>query len=276
VSRTFSRQRLMILLAFCACALLMFLLFQKKQQQALGSTMIERGDIDGLERLVRDRPSLATTLLEEAFKANKKDIFLILLANKANIENATLTTKWGPYPLLLHFSRDAEVYWIQESLKYGANPNLKQRNTCPLFEAIYGKRPLNAIAIIDAGANLDLQITKKRPYDVAVSEMQFEPAFIMLQKGANANAPSFKHATAIQFIRDCFSDQGSFLVSSEDARLARANEYFLKIVAWYRDRNLDIMSATFKPSSDKSIGQWVIPKFTDRESQIVTGNGIDD
>ena len=275
MNQSFSRPRVIIVATFIACALLIVSVFREKHQRTLGSAMIERDDIDGLERLVRDRPSLATTLLESAFKANRKDMFIVLLANKANIEKATLATKWGPYPLLLHFCRDAEVYWIQETLKFGANPNVQLRNTCPLLEAIYGKRPQNAIAIIEAGANVNLQVGKKGLFDVAVGELQFEPAFLMLQKGANANSSSFKHATAIQFIRDCFSDRGSFLVSPENAEAALENEYFLRIVAWYRDNNLDIRSAVFKLSLDKSIGQWDIPKFQDRESQMVPGNNIE-
>lgn len=241
----------------------------ERHRRALGKDMIEQNDEAGLARLVYGRPSLATTLLEEVVKSERKELFEVLLTNKANIDKATLTTKWGPYPLLLHLAESQEVYWISTALKYGANPNAEWRNTTtPLSGALYGKRPANALAVINAGADVNGRVQDRSYFDVAMTERQFEPAYLLLQKGANSNAVTQKLKSGVECVRECFiplprhsKEKNEEVLSNDYYQKILTDPFFQKIVDWYRDHDLDVLNATHSDPTGKTPGVWIIPRF---------------
>ena len=241
---------------------------------SVGKVMIDQNDETGLARLVKERPRLANSLLEETFKADKKDLYTVLLANKANVEKAVLTTKWGTYPLMLHFADSEDVFWVSTAFKYGANPNAQWRNkTSPLSGALHGKRPENALAVIDAGADVNGRVSDRSFFDVAMTERQFEPAYVLLQKGANPNAKTQKLKSGIECIVECYiplpnysKEKNEEVLSRDYFQSALADPYFQKIVTWYREHDLDILNATHTDPSGRTPGVWIIPSFQSNET----------
>lgn len=274
MQKYFAGKKWIILAAFVGIAPIVIWGAFERYLISVGKVMIDQDDEAGLARLVKQRPRLATSLLEETFQADKKNLFIVLLANKANVEKAVLTTKWGTYPFMLHIARNADLFWVSTALKYGANPNAQWRNkTSPLSGALEGKRPENALAVIKAGADVNGRVSDRSLFDVAMTERQFEPAYVLLQKGANPNAKTQKLKSGIKCIVECYiplpsysKEENEEVLAWEYFQSALADPFFQKIVAWFREHDLDILKATHTDPSGRTPGVWIIPSFQSNET----------
>ena len=228
--------------------------------------MIKKNNIQGLEKAIHGDTALATNLLGDAFQAGNRKAFELLLKRGANVNHASLNTEWGPYPLLHHFARNEELYWLKTSIEHGGILDLESRNgITPLSESIEGKKSENALYLIDAGANIHGRIQNKPFYDLAIGNMLFEAAFKMLELKADPNSITFHGATAIDHLRDYCSERGGPIVNNVPFR-PESSVWCTKILQWYKDRDLDILNATFVIREEK-LGNWKIPSFTQENSQ---------
>ena len=256
-------RRLCFLLVVFASVIFLVLLARSYQLRKYGIDLIRQGDRTKLEQLVRGRPGLATELLGYAYESKQRELFELLFSYGANVNVAQLQTEWGPYPLLHHFARDNEIYWLETSFAYGADANLRGRfGITPLTEAIEARKSDNAMLVIKAGANIHGELNEQPFFDKAVEALLFEPAYTMLEMGVDPDGTLVKFPNAIQTLSNCCTGLGL----DEDAlRRARGNKWFQKIIEWYRERDRDIANATYEPSGENRPGKWRIPSFSERK-----------
>jgi hypothetical protein len=225
--------------------------------QRIGIELIRKGDIANLEKHVRGRSDLATYLLGYAYEENQRDMFEMLFEHGARVNVAKLQTKWGPFPLLHHFAREDDIYWLKTSFAHGGDPNTKVRfGVTPFSEALDGRKPENAMAAIAAGGDIHGQIKQQTYYDKAVGNLLFEPACKMLEMGLDPTKNNNQFSIAIERIRECCTGIG---LDGEDVCKAQENEWFQKILAWYHERDMDIEYATYEPGEKNQPGKWHIP-----------------
>ena len=106
-----------------------------------------------------------------------------------------------------------------------------------------------------------------------MTERQFEPAYVLLQKGANPNAKTQKLKSGIECIVECYiplpnysKEKNEEVLSRDYFQSALADPYFQKIVTWYREHDLDILNATHTDPSGRTPGVWIIPSFQSNET----------
>jgi hypothetical protein len=239
------------------------LLARSYQLRSDGIDLIRQGDHDKLEQLVRGRPGLATELLGYAYESKQRELFELLFSYGANVNVAQLQTEWGPYPLLHHFAREPDIYWLKASFAHGGNPNARSRfGITPLSEAIAARRSANVMEAIEAGANIHGQLKKQPYFDKAVEALLFEPAYRMLEMGVDPSGTLDQFPNAVLILRNCCTGLG---LDEETVIEARKNKWFQKIIEWYRERDRDIANATYEPSGENRPGKWRIPSFSERK-----------
>jgi hypothetical protein len=134
----------------------------------------------------------------------------------------------------------------------------------PLSEAIDGRQSENAMAIIAAGADVHGQVLKRAYFDKAIEMLLFEPAYKMLEMGVRPDRDWAQFHDAIGALNSCCTGKG---LEDFTVQKARSNVYFHKIIAWYRERDLDIENATYVFSNGNQPGGWRIPSFAEREKK---------
>jgi len=230
-----------------------------------GTYLIQQERYDKLEDLVRGRPGLATQLLGYAYQANEHEMFEMLFSHGADVNVAKLQTEWGPYPLLHHLARDARVFWLKTSLDHGGDPNLKARfGITPLWSSLEARQSANAMAIIEAGANIHGKVMKQTFFDLAVEELQFEPAYKMLEMGVDPDGSAIQFPDAVSRLWECCNGKGLDEVTVQNARKDR---WFQKIIVWYQQWDRDIENAIYVPRVGNQPGGWRIPSFAEREKK---------
>lgn len=233
-----------------------------------GVSMIKNNDKQALERLVKGNSRLATGILGDAYQEGKIEIFELLLKNGADVNVAYLKTEFGPYPLLHHLARrETEPIWLETAFVHGGNPNKRSRNQItPLSESLHGRLSTHAMLALKYGADVRGRFDNgQQHYDAAVEYRQFEPAFYMLANGADPNAETFLYSTAIKGIQQCWTGQG---IDKTSAEKARQDVWYQKIIKWYRDRDMDVLNATFEFTDEKKgVGKWRIPSFSNNQAE---------
>jgi hypothetical protein len=236
--------------------------------RALGIDLIQQGKLDRLESIVRGSPGLATQLLGYTYQANRKDLFEMLLAHGANVNRAQLQTQWGPYPLLHHFAREENIYWLKSSFNHGGDANARSRfGITPLSEALDSRRAANAMMAIEWGADIHGEIQGQPFYDLAVEALLFEPAYRMLEMGVDPDGTLNQFPNAVHILKNCCTGVG---LAEETIRDARENVWFQKILTWYRERDIDIENARYEPGGENQPGKWRIPSFSEQKLEIKT------
>ena len=231
--------------------------------QRIGIDLIRKGDITNLEKLVRGRSDIATYLLGYTYEENQREMFEMLFEHGARVNVAKLQTKWGPYPLLHHFAREDDIYWLKTSFAHGGDPNTKVRfGVTPFSEALEAGQSDNAMAAIAAGGNIHGKLKKQPYYDKAVENFLFEPAYKMLEMGADPIAKAYRFESAVGVIQQCCTGFG---LDGEYVCKAQENEWFQKILAWYHERDMDIEYATYELGEKNQPGTWHIPSRSGRE-----------
>ena len=231
--------------------------------QRIGIDLIRKGDITNLEKLVRGRSDIATYLLGYTYEENQREMFETLFEHGARVNVAKLQTKWGPYPLLHHFAREDDIYWLKTSFAHGGDPNARVRfGITPLWSAIEAGQSDNAMLAISAGAEFQGQVKQQTYYDKAVSKLLFEPAYKMLEMGLDPTKNNNQFSLAIERIQECCTGLG---LDGEYVCKAQENEWFQKILAWYHERDMDIEYATYEFGEKNQPGTWRIPSRSGRE-----------
>lgn len=231
--------------------------------QRIGIDLIRKGDKANLEKLVRGRSDIATYLLGYTYEENQREMFEMLFEHGARVNVAKLQTKWGPYPLLHHFAREDDIYWLKTSFAHGGNPNTKVRfGVTPFSEALDGRKPEHAMAAIAAGGNVHGQLKHQSYYNKAVANRLFEPAYKMLEMGVDPIAKAYRFESAIGVIQQCCTGFG---LDEEAVCKAQEDKWFQKILAWYHERDMDIEYAVYERGEKNQPGRWRIPSLSGRE-----------
>ena len=219
-------------------------------------------DIDGIKNLVEGRKDLATTLLERAFVAEDKEIFVMLLEMGANPDKVSIHTKWGPEPLFMPVAGHDDSFWTEQILKHGANPNQQYtaNRIYPLTFAIERHKPNNVRLLIEHGADVNSRDQDCSQIDLSWSQWQHEITYDLLTHGADVNAPAQLLKSMIGQMRFDFRDKADSRVISRAKELGTF-DYLEKILAWFDEHNLDWRNATHSDPTGKTPGVWSIPKL---------------
>lgn len=227
----------------------------------LGNDYISMQDMTRLKTLVSGRRDIATTLLENAFVIQDKEVFVLLLENGANSNESWIKTKWGKVPLLMLIAEHEDRFWIESVLKHGADPNWhRSRNIYLLTFAINSHKPKNARLLMDYGADVNSGYKDQSQIDNAWSQWQHEITYELLIRGADFNRPSPIQKSIIGGMQFDFQPKANNLIGTS-ARKFGTYEYLEKILAWFEDHNLDWRNATHSDPTGKTKGTWTIPKL---------------
>ncbi len=118
------------------------------------------------------------------------------------------------------------------------------------------------MAAIAAGGNIHGQLKQQTYYNKAVANRLFEPAYKMLEMGADPIAKAYRFESAVGVIQQCCTGFG---LDGVDVCKAQENIWFQKILAWYHERDMDIEYATYEFGEKNQPGTWHIPSRSGRE-----------
>ena len=165
---------------------------------------IHRGDQQAAEEFIAEGVNVNTqgrggeTALHAAIDAGHKDVYMQLLGRGAdpNICDAQGTS-------VVHLAaRQDDVFWLREALRHGGNPdapntgNRHAPDSTPLFYALRARKPATALALIDAGADVNHQDwVGNAPLRVAIESGLCQVAIRLIEAGADPLLPDRNGAT---------------------------------------------------------------------------------
>lgn len=127
------------------------------------------------------------TFLQYAYVLKKKEIFEYLLKKGANPNVNLLDEPRSPF--LFQLLNDTDVFYFQEAIKHGGNPDcsgeIAGRNF--LFDAIEKNDYTRVCLIVNAGADLNFVFPgmEKTPLLYACELGRYDVAILLVQKGSN-------------------------------------------------------------------------------------------
>jgi hypothetical protein len=225
-----------------------------------GRSLMQRNDLIELQRLVEKRKWLATRLLAAAYDLQNKEAFELLLKSGATpdgISHERLT-------LLHSAARNADSFWLEALLRYGANPNYSEviRGIYPIMEAILGNHPDNVRLLISAGADINVFTYRNESMlTFAWGMRKGEVAMVLLEHGALVNPPCHRYESFVCKFQTRSTER--FAVTERDER---DEDFLVQIRERFREQNLDLQHATWDESQG-DFGVWKIPGFSEKPNE---------